>query len=115
MSIEQALAELTAAVKENTAALKAGAGKAGTSTASATTTKPAASSYKPKYKKVDMQALMNKYKEATSVEDARKLISDTLGRTIKMSEIDDAKEVDQIYEAATAAMEALSSGGDEEV
>ena len=111
MSIEQALADLTAAVKENTAALKAGGGAA-TSTTSTTdkATKggktketPAATGYTAKHTKDEMIAALTDLKEKKGLPEAKKIIKDVGGKD-KMQEIEGAETIDKVYDAAKKAL-----------
>lgn len=106
MSIEQALAALTAntaaltaAVEANTAALggaKAApaAGKAG---------KAAAAAYEPKHTKEEMQAALAEVKEKAGTPAAKEIITE-IGRAAKMAEITDPKIIDACYAAAKAKL-----------
>lgn len=105
MSIEQALAALTAAVEANTAALKAGGGAAA---ATAKADKPAKEKAEPKgytakHTKEEMMTVMNEVKEKIDAATA-KGIRDEVGKVSKLSELVDAETIDKVYDAAKAAL-----------
>lgn len=122
MSIEQALADLTAAVQANTEALKAvSAGGATTAKTEATPTKSAKadkaqagnkgdssatageSSKGGKFTKEQMTAALNDVKEKLGVASAKELIK-TVGKAEKMADITDPERIDATYEAAKAKL-----------
>ena len=123
MSLEQAIAENTAALKELAAALKAGgttAGDAGaTTTKSAKDTKTAkettkSKAYEPKYTKAQAQAAANEVKETKGVPAAKALIAD-LGYA-KLAEIEKPEDIDKLYEAAKALLgEGAEAGADDNI
>lgn len=124
MSLEQAIAENTAAVKELAAALKAAATAAGdagaTTTKSAKDTKTAkettskTKAYEPKYTKAQAQAAANEVKETKGVPAAKALIAD-LGYA-KLAEIEKPEDIDKLYEAAKALLgEGAEAGADDNI
>lgn len=128
MSIEQALADLTAAVQANTEALKAVAAGGTTAKTEATPTKSAKAdkaqagnkgdssttagepSKGGKFTKEQMTAALNDVKEKLGVASAKELIK-TVGKAEKMADITDPERIDATYEAAkvklTEAEEAM--------
>lgn len=123
MSLEQAIAENTAALKELAAALKAGGtatGDAGTKDTKSTkdtktketTTKSKA--YEPKYTKAQAQAAANEVKDTKGVPAAKALIAE-LGYA-KLAEIEKPEDIDKLYEAAKAILgEGAEGGGDDNI
>jgi hypothetical protein len=123
MSIEAALAALTAAVEANTAAIKA-AGGAPAATAGAEpekkgrgrppkeegAEKTTKSEPEGKYTKDEMTAALNEVKEKKGVADAKGIIK-TVGKQDKMVDIVDPKIVDAVY---LACQEALKGKAEEE-
>jgi hypothetical protein len=130
MSLEQAIAALTAAVEANTAALQGSGAKpaapAPAAPAPAEAAAPAAGKrgpgrpkkedsekgdggYKPQYDKTKMMAVLNEVKEQHGVADAKKIIKE-VGKADKMADIVDPKLIDDCYLAAKA----LLDGGDGE-
>lgn len=126
MSLEQAIAALTAAVEANTAALQgSGAKPAAPAPAEAAAPAPAGKrgpgrpkkgeadagdgGYKPQYDKTKMMAVLNEVKEQHGVADAKKIIKE-VGKADKMADIVDPKLIDDCYLAAKA----LLDGGDGE-
>lgn len=124
MSIEAALAALTAAVEANTAALKAagvaapaasagaepekkGRGRPPKEDAPEKTTK---SEPEGKYTKDEMTAALNEVKEKKGVADAKAIIK-TVGKQDKMADIVDPKVIDAVY---AACQEALKGKAEEE-
>lgn len=99
MSIEQALAALTAAVEANTAALKGGASAGKTETKNETKTK----GYTAKHTKEEMLAAMNEVKEKIDA-DTAKGIRDSVGKVAKLAELTDPATIDAVYDAAKAAL-----------
>jgi hypothetical protein len=102
MSIEQALAALTAAVEANTAAL------GGAKTAAPAASKPAAEkstakTYEPKHAKEEMQAALAEVKEKAGTPAAKEIITE-IGKATKMAEITDPKLIDACYAAAKAKL-----------
>lgn len=109
MSIEKALADLTAAVEANTAAVLGKGGTAATTDkpAKATADKPAkATTKKPasEHTREEMQAALAELKKEKGAPVAKEVISEH-GGVEKMAEIPDDK-IDAVYEAAVAAKEA---------
>lgn len=104
MSIEQALAALTAALEANTAAL----GGAKAAPAAGKTDKPAAgkaaaAAYEPKHTKEEMQAALAEVKEKAGTPAAKEIITE-IGKAAKMAEITDPKIIDACYAAAKAKL-----------
>jgi hypothetical protein len=97
MSIEQALAALTAAVEANTAALKGGA------SAGKSETKTETKGYTAKHTKEEMLAAMNEVKEKIDAATA-KGIRDDVGKVAKLAELTDPATIDAVYDAAKAAL-----------
>jgi hypothetical protein len=103
MSLEQALAANTAALEALTAAMS----KAGVTAATTTTTgtkgkdKPAA--YEAKHTLEEMQAAMNDVKEKCGKDKAIE-IRNNVGKVAKLADVKDAKVIDDLYEAAKAAL-----------
>jgi hypothetical protein len=100
MSIENALAALTAAVEANTAAIKA-MGTAAPAAAAEKTTKPAKTGksdggYTPKHDKAQMQAALIEVKESKGVGEAKRIIKD-IGKQDKMADIVSPEIVDAVY------------------
>lgn len=119
MSLELALTENTAAVKELIAAIKAGAtgtaagaatGKAGAATgkAGAATGKAGAGAKKPGKSVEEAQAALTKIKDAFSLQDARDVLAEFgIG---KMSEIK-ADQAEDVFNAAVIKFDELSAAG----
>lgn len=104
MSLENAIAALTAAVEANTAALLKGGGASATSTAGADKAeKKKAAAYEPKHTMEQMQALMNDVREKIGMPKAKE-IRDTVGKVAKLSELTDPKVIDAVAEAAEKAL-----------
>lgn len=123
MSIEQALADLTAAVQANTEALKAMAtgGASAPAKEAAPTKSPkadkaqagnkgdsSATAAEPskggKYSKEQMTAALSEVKEKLGVSAAKELIKN-VGKAEKMADITDPERIDETYEAAKAKLE----------
>ncbi len=110
MSLEQALAENTAALKENTAALKAAGGKpaaAAAASASSTKAKPPAPAPAPAAAKVDRAAVtaaLEVLKEKKGVDAAKKVIKEA-GGVEKRADIPEDK-FQEVIDAAKAATDA---------
>ncbi len=101
MSLEQAIAANTAAIEALTAAMSKG-GAATTTTAGAKgKDKPAA--YEAKHTVEEMQAAMNDVKEKCGKDKAIEL-RNTVGKVAKLADVKDAKVIDDLYEAAKAAL-----------
>lgn len=95
MSLEDAIAKLTAAVEANTAALKGGsAGKSG-----GASTKTGDAGYTAKHTKEAMQTALNSVKEKLGTPAAKALIKE-VGGADKMADITDPKKIDEVTEAA---------------
>lgn len=106
MSLEQAIAALTAAVEANTAALLKGGGasaSAGAEKAEGKTDKKVKAGYEPKHTIEQMNALMNDVREKIGMPKAKE-IRDTVGKVAKLSELTDPKVIDAVAEAATKAL-----------
>lgn len=129
MSLEQAIAALTAAVEANTAALMGVSAAAPASTAaeppSAATegTKKrgrprkevateAAAPDAGKYDKSAMQAVLNEVKEQHGVAEAKRIIKE-VGKADKMADINDPKLIDACYLAGKALLDGEDEGDDE--
>lgn len=118
MTIEAALAALTAAVQENTAAIKAAGGAAPAATATAAApaadagkkpraareTTAAAAAPTSKYSKEEMVAALNELKEKKGVPAAKDIIKN-VGKQDKMADIVDPAVIDAVYDAAKAALD----------
>ena len=100
MSLEQAIAANTAAIEALTAAMSKG-GAATTTTAAKGKDKPAA--YEAKHTVEEMQAAMNDVKEKCGKDKAIEL-RNTVGKVAKLADVKDAKVIDDLYEAAKAAL-----------
>lgn len=100
MSLEQAIAANTAAIEALTAAMSKG-GAATTTTGTKTKDKPAA--YEAKHTVEEMQAAMNDVKEKCGKDKAIEL-RNTVGKVAKLADVKDAKVIDDLYEAAKAAL-----------
>lgn len=112
MSIEKALADLTAALEANTAALKA-AGSAGAAAPAAapektprgkknTEAEAPAKKTGPTHTREEMVAALNDVKEKKGLQDAKSIITDVGGVT-KMADIPDDK-IDAVYEKAKSVL-----------
>lgn len=122
MSIEKALADLTAALEANTAALKA-AGTAGSAGAAAPAAAPEkttrgkknaeaeapAKKTGPTHTREEMVAALNDVKEKKGLQDAKAIITDVGGVT-KMADIPDEK-IDAVFEKAKAVLGADEDEG----
>lgn len=102
MSLEQALNEATAAMKELTAALKAGGGKA----ASGKTKEDAPAG--GKHTKEEMMSMVTQHKDKLGVPKTRELVKTVTGKD-KMDQVDDPAAIDKLYNAAKAAVEAAAA------
>jgi hypothetical protein len=108
MSLEQALADNTAALQAMTAALL----KGGTAVPAAD--KPAkgsgekagkAAAYEAKHSKEEMQAAMQELKEKCGMDAAKKVRAE-VAKVDKLAEVTDPKVIDAVYDAAKAAIKA---------
>lgn len=113
MSIDKAVAELTAALDRNTAALLAAAASAGAASAAGAADKPAkpAKADKPAKSSVtqeQMQAAVIKIKDEFGLDEAKKIIKEA-GKCDKMGEIKEAN-YQAVHDAAVKRYEELSSG-----
>lgn len=104
MSLEQALAENTAALQALTAALSKG-GTAATGSADAKADKATKAAYEAKHTKEEMQAAMQEVKEKCGMEAAKKIRAE-VAKVDKLAEVTDPKVIDAVYEAAKAAVAA---------
>lgn len=113
MSIESALAELTAAVKENTAALKGAKATTGAAS-SGSTGKPAAktASYKAKHTVEEAHALMARVREDHGIPAAKEIVS-SLGYSL-MKDITKPEDIDKLFDAAEAKLNEEGGGGGQE-
>lgn len=100
MSLEQAIAANTAAIEALTAVMSKG-GATTTTTATKGKEKPAA--YEAKHSLEEMQAAMNDVKEKIGKDKAIE-IRNNVGKVAKLSEVKDAKVIDDLYDAAKAAL-----------
>lgn len=106
MSLEQALAENTAALQALTAALsKGGTAATGSADAKADKPKPTKAAYEAKHTKEEMQAAMQEVKEKCGMEAAKKIRAE-VAKVDKLAEVTDPKVIDAVYEAAKAAVAA---------
>lgn len=104
MSLEDAIAKLTAALEANTAA-HTGAGSkpaasAGTTTKAASTK---AASYTAQHTHEEMAAALGEVKEKYGAPAAKAIIKEVGGKD-KMAEITDPKTIDATYDAAKAKL-----------
>ena len=100
MSLEQAIAANTAALEALTAAMSKGAA---TTTTTATKGKDKPAAYEAKHSLEEMQAAMNDVKEKCGKDKAIEL-RNTVGKVAKLADVKDAKVIDDLYEAAKAAL-----------
>lgn len=123
MSLEQALAENTAAMKELAAALKASGLSAGnpgttetkpgkTETKKAETKKEEKAAYQPQHTADEMIALLTKLKDEKGLPEAKKIVKE-VGKKDKMSEITDPETIDKVYAAAEKALGKAEEGSDD--
>jgi len=101
MSLEQAIAANTAAIEALTAVMSKGGAAATTTSTKATKDKPAA--YEAKHTLEEMQAAMNDVKEKCGKDKAIE-IRNNVGKVAKLADVKDAKVIDDLYEAAKAAL-----------
>ncbi len=101
MSLEQALAANTAAIEALTAAMSKGGATTTTTATKAPKDKPAA--YEAKHSLEEMQAAMNDVKEKCGKDKAIE-IRNNVGKVAKLADVKDAKVIDDLYEAAKAAL-----------
>lgn len=105
MSLEQAIAALTAAVEANTAAIL----KGGSAPAAAPAPAPAAKAkaepkgYEAKHTADEMKAVLTQVKETLGTPIAKAIIKD-VGGVDKLAEITDPKVIDACYEAGKAKL-----------
>ena len=114
MSLEQALAENTAALQALTAAMSKSGATAGS--ADAKTDKPAGKAggktvYEAKHSKEEMQAAMQELKEKCGMEAAKKVRAE-VAKVDKLAEVTDPKVIDAVYDAAKAAVKAKEEEDD---
>lgn len=100
MSIEKALADLTAAVEANTAALKAGGGAAATTKVAKETKETKVA--KPTHTREELAAIMGKVKAEKSSDVAKALILSD-GKSAKLAEVAE-ENIDALYAAAEAKL-----------
>lgn len=114
MSLEEALAENTAAMKALTAALgKSGAATASTDSKAGGSKPSGKSSYEAKHSKEEMQAAMQEVKEKLGMDAAKKIRSE-VAKVDKLADLTDAKVIDAVYDAAKAAVKAKEAKDAEE-
>jgi hypothetical protein len=128
MSIEKALADLTAALERNTAAVLGNKGAASPAPAKSEEAQApaptgkrgpgrpkkeeaAASGYEAQHTVDEMRAALNEVKEAHGTDEAKAIIR-KVGKAEKIAEITDPKLIDACYKAAKAKME--EGEGDDE-
>jgi len=112
MSLEQKIEDLTAAVVALTAKIS-GATVAASADTGAKADKPKAEklksdkppAYEPKHTAEEMQAAMNSVREKLGMAKAKELRAENT-KAEKISQVTDPKEIDALYAAATAALEA---------
>lgn len=119
MSIEDALAKLTAAVEANTAAIKAGAGKPA---ADAPPAKPSTESKgkgnketppaKPKNDRSAVNAALEKVKEDKGVEDAKKIIAEVGGVAARKDIPED--KFDAVVDACKKVLDGAGTSNDDD-
>lgn len=107
MSLENAIAALTAAVEANTAALSKGGGASTSSGAekseAKTEKKTKLAAYEPKFTVEQMQALMTDVRQKIGMPKAKE-IRDTIGKVESIKDITDPKVIDAVAAAAEAAL-----------
>lgn len=115
MSLEQALAENTAALKALTAALsKSGvASSTGSTTSTGKTGDGDGKKYTPKHTKEEMQAAMAECKEKCGMDVAKKIRAE-VAKVDKLAELTDPKTIDAVYDAAKAAIAESEGGGEDD-
>lgn len=114
MSLEQKIEDLTAAVVALTAKISGAtvaaaepkAEKAEKKTEAKAEKKP---SYEPKHSAEEMQAAMNNVREKIGMAKAKEIRA-AHTKAEKLSLVTDPKEIDALYDAATAALEAAEEG-----
>ncbi len=102
MSLEQAIAANTAAIEALTAVMSKSGGAATTTTTS-TKGKDKPAAYEAKHSLEEMQAAMNDVKEKCGKDKAIE-IRNNVGKVAKLADVKDAKVIDDLYEAAKAAL-----------
>lgn len=108
MSLEQVLADNTAALQALTAALaKGGAPAASTDAKTEKKADKGAGkvAYEAKHTKEEMQAAMQECKEKCGLDAAKKIRAE-VAKVDKLAELTDPKIIDAVYEAAKAAVTA---------
>lgn len=125
MSIEQALATLTAAVEANTAALLKAGGAPAAAPAAAdaeapkrgrpakTETTPPAKATKPAHDRSAVNAALEEVKEAHGVEAAKNIIS-KVGKAAKRADIAE-ENLTAVYEACKAKMDEAGGDSDDDI
>lgn len=112
MTLEAALATLTAAIEANTAALKAGSGASTAKPAATSTAKPAATAKaKPKHTQAETQAALQKTRDEVGKDEAKRIIKD-VGGVDKMADIPEAN-YDAVFDACEAALAAKETPADD--
>lgn len=101
MSLEQAIAANTAAIEALTAAMSKGG--AATTPAAGAKGKDKPAAYEAKHSLEEMQAAMNDVKEKCGKDKAIE-IRNNVGKVAKLADVKDAKVIDDLYEAAKAAL-----------
>lgn len=102
MSLEQAIAANTAAIEALTAVMSKSGGAATTTTTS-TKGKDKPAAYEAKHSLEEMQAAMNDVREKCGKDKAIE-IRNNVGKVAKLADVKDAKVIDDLYEAAKAAL-----------
>ncbi len=100
MSLEQAIAANTAALEALTAAMSKGGATTTTTTIKGKEKPPA---YEAKHSLEEMQAAMNDVKEKCGKDKAIE-IRNNVGKVAKLADVKDAKVIDELYDAAKAAL-----------
>ncbi len=100
MSLEQAIAANTAALEALTAAMSKGGATTTTTTTKGKEKPPA---YEAKHSLEEMQAAMNDVKEKCGKDKAIE-IRNNVGKVAKLADVKDAKVIDELYDAAKAAL-----------
>jgi hypothetical protein len=125
MSLEQAIQENTAALKELAAIMSKGAPAAAAAPADkpakpakgkaeeAPAEKPAKKGYEPRHTKTEMQAAVNEVKELKGVPAAKALIKE-VGYD-KMADVEKAEDIDKLYDLAKAALGEDEGGGEGDI
>ena len=105
MSLEDAIAKLTAALEANTAAHAGGASKPAAATSASTSTKATKpAGYTAQHSHEEMAAALGEVKEKFGAPAAKAIIKEVGGKD-KMAEITDPKTIDATYDAAKAKLQ----------